>query len=91
MSVGRSQGYTGRGITCWSGNDDEAHEARHSSGAAGVISVTSNLIPGLFSSLMQTQDDALMERWELWKGLGHIVMQQRHGMSEGDLECHSSF
>lgn len=61
------QAYTGRGITCWSGNDDEAHAARHSNGAAGVISVTSNIIPGLFSGLMQTQDDALMERC-LFKG-----------------------
>ena len=58
----RVQGYTERGVTCWSGNDDEAHAARHDAGAAGVISVTSNLIPGLFRSLMQTRDDALMER-----------------------------
>ena len=56
------QAYAGRGITCWSGNDDEAHAARHGSGAVGVISVTSNLIPGLFSSLMQTRDDVLMDR-----------------------------
>lgn len=44
--------YTCRGINCWSGNDDEAHDARHHNGAAGVISVTSNVIPGLFDTLM---------------------------------------
>ncbi|CAD7701536.1 unnamed protein product [Ostreobium quekettii] len=41
-----------KGIGSWSGNDDEAHEARHNHGAFGVISVTSNLVPGLFSRLM---------------------------------------
>jgi 4-hydroxy-tetrahydrodipicolinate synthase len=46
-----------QGITCWSGNDDEAHAARHLHGAAGVISVTSNVIPGLFSRLMRERDD----------------------------------
>ncbi|MEO2280014.1 4-hydroxy-tetrahydrodipicolinate synthase [Pseudoalteromonas pernae] len=40
------------GIACWSGNDDEAHDACHEHGAHGVISVTSNLIPELFCSLM---------------------------------------
>eukprot|EP00803_Ostreobium_quekettii_P004996 evm.model.scf_758.3 EVM.evm.TU.scf_758.3 scf_758:64640-66266(-) len=43
---------TERGIGSWSGNDDEAHAARHAHGALGVISVTSNLVPGLFSRLM---------------------------------------
>lgn len=53
--------YTKNGVTCWSGNDDEAHGSRHNHGAQGVVSVTSNLIPGIFSSLMQTQDDAKAE------------------------------
>ena len=53
----RIANYKSKGVTCWSGNDDEAHDARHSAGAVGVISVTSNLIPGLFSSLMKTRDD----------------------------------
>lgn len=42
----RIANYTKAGVTCWSGNDDEAHDARHGSGAVGVISVTSNVIPG---------------------------------------------
>jgi 4-hydroxy-tetrahydrodipicolinate synthase len=45
--------YTSTGVACWSGNDDEAHDARHYHGGLGVISVTANLIPGLYSKLMQ--------------------------------------
>ncbi len=37
---------------CRSGNDDECHDARHGNGATGVISVTSNVIPGLMHKLM---------------------------------------
>ena len=40
------QGYTSRGITCWTGNDDEAFTARHEAGAVGAVSVASNLMPG---------------------------------------------
>lgn len=49
--------YTGQGVACWSGNDDEAHAARHEAGGSGVISVTSNLIPGLYSKLMHGDPD----------------------------------
>ena len=49
---GRIKGYTDQGIACWSGNDDEAHDARYGSGAVGVISVTSNVVPGLMRQLM---------------------------------------
>ncbi|KAL6756611.1 dihydrodipicolinate synthase [Haematococcus lacustris] len=55
----RIAGYTSRGITCWSGNDDEAHDARHGSGAVGVISVTSNVLPGVMASLMSSPDPQL--------------------------------
>jgi 4-hydroxy-tetrahydrodipicolinate synthase len=55
----RIAGYTSRGINCWSGNDDEAHDARHGAGGAGVISVTSNLIPGLYNQLMTAPDAEL--------------------------------
>lgn len=41
------QGYTSRGIRCWTGNDDEAYVARHEAGAVGAVSVASNLIPGI--------------------------------------------
>ena len=44
--------YTSQGISCWSGNDDEAHDARHEAGAVGVVSVTSNVVPGIFARLM---------------------------------------
>ncbi|PON42185.1 4-hydroxy-tetrahydrodipicolinate synthase [Trema orientale] len=44
--------YTDNGIVVWSGNDDQCHDARWSHGATGVISVTSNLIPGLMRKLM---------------------------------------
>lgn len=49
--------YTKQGVPCWSGNDDEAHDARHHHGSAGVISVTSNLIPGLFTKMMNGPAD----------------------------------
>ncbi|MEW5317593.1 MAG: hypothetical protein WDW38_008878 [Sanguina aurantia] len=48
----RIANYTAAGINCWTGNDDEAHEARHAAGATGVISVTSNILPGLMHSLV---------------------------------------
>ena len=51
--------YEQQGIACWSGNDDEAHDARHVHKAHGVISVTSNLVPGLFRQLMDTKNDEL--------------------------------
>ena len=48
-----------RGIMCWSGNDDEAYDCRHNYGGLGVISVTSNVVPGLFKELMTKKNDAL--------------------------------
>jgi len=53
----RIQGYTERGVACWSGNDDEAHDAVHDHGATGVISVTSNVVPGLFAAMMAGRQD----------------------------------
>lgn len=47
------------GIQSWSGNDDEAHDARHFNGGFGVVSVTSNLIPGLYKQMMVERNDAL--------------------------------
>ena len=44
--------YASMGISAWSGNDDECHSSRYDAGATGVISVTSNVLPGLFRSLM---------------------------------------
>lgn len=55
----RIQNYAEKGVVCWSGNDDQAHDGRHRFSAQGVISVTSNLVPGLFSQLMTKQSDEL--------------------------------
>jgi 4-hydroxy-tetrahydrodipicolinate synthase len=41
-----------KGIACWSGNDDQAFEGRRDYGGVGVISVTANVVPGLFKELM---------------------------------------
>ncbi|OAY82371.1 4-hydroxy-tetrahydrodipicolinate synthase, chloroplastic [Ananas comosus] len=48
----RVKDYVDKGIVIWSGNDNECHDARWGYGASGVISVTSNLVPGLFHELM---------------------------------------
>ncbi|KGJ96276.1 4-hydroxy-tetrahydrodipicolinate synthase [Colwellia psychrerythraea] len=45
--------YEKQGIACWSGNDDECYVGRHKHGSHGVISVTSNIIPGLMRQLME--------------------------------------
>lgn len=44
--------YTDTGFVVWSGNDDQCHDSRWLYGATGVISVTSNLVPGLMRQLM---------------------------------------
>lgn len=48
----RVEQYTKNGIVVWSGNDDQCHDSRWSHGATGVVSVASNLIPGLMRQLM---------------------------------------
>ncbi|KAL3132678.1 4-hydroxy-tetrahydrodipicolinate synthase, chloroplastic [Trebouxia sp. C0010 RCD-2024] len=58
----RIQNYADQGIMCWSGNDDEAHDSRHDHGGQGVISVTSNVIPGLFSTMMERPDPEMNQR-----------------------------
>ncbi|XP_020243755.1 4-hydroxy-tetrahydrodipicolinate synthase, chloroplastic-like [Asparagus officinalis] len=52
MGNERIKGYADKGIMIWSGNDDQCHDSRWGFGAAGVISVASNLVPGLMHSLM---------------------------------------
>jgi len=44
--------YEKQGIACWSGNDDESYTGRHEHGSHGVISVSSNIIPGIMRQLM---------------------------------------
>lgn len=48
----RIRHYEQQGIACWSGNDDESYAGRQECGSHGVISVTSNIIPGLMRQLM---------------------------------------
>lgn len=48
----RIKQYESEGIACWSGNDNEAYESRHQCNSHGVISVASNIIPGLVKQLM---------------------------------------
>jgi len=54
--------YSDQGIMCWSGNDDQCHESRHVHGGLGVISVTSNVVPGLMRDLMRERNDDLNEK-----------------------------
>lgn len=53
--------YEKQGIACWSGNDDESYLGRHEFGSHGVISVTSNIVPGLMRKLMDNPEPALNE------------------------------
>jgi 4-hydroxy-tetrahydrodipicolinate synthase len=53
--------YTDKGITVWSGNDDECHDSRWKYGATGVISVASNLVPGLMCSLMYERENVMLQ------------------------------
>ncbi len=50
--------YEQQGIACWSGNDDECFNSRHQHGSHGVISVTSNIIPGLMRKLMDDKNQS---------------------------------
>ncbi|XP_028552465.1 4-hydroxy-tetrahydrodipicolinate synthase, chloroplastic isoform X2 [Dendrobium catenatum] len=52
MGIDRIGEYVARGLTIWSGNDDECIDARWVSGKNGVISVASNLVPRLMQELM---------------------------------------
>ncbi|XP_024377004.1 4-hydroxy-tetrahydrodipicolinate synthase 2, chloroplastic isoform X2 [Physcomitrium patens] len=55
--------YVKKGLTIWSGNDDQFHDARWDYGAQGVISVVSNLIPQLAHKLLfEGKDSELNEK-----------------------------
>ena len=49
-------------MAVWSGNDDECHDARWDCGARGVISVASNLVPGLMHDLMVNGKDEVLNK-----------------------------
>jgi 4-hydroxy-tetrahydrodipicolinate synthase len=48
----RIERHASRGISIWSGNDDDCHDARQYRGAQGVVSVTSNASPALVKHMM---------------------------------------
>ncbi|OGG93657.1 MAG: 4-hydroxy-tetrahydrodipicolinate synthase [Candidatus Lambdaproteobacteria bacterium RIFOXYD2_FULL_50_16] len=54
--------YEKLGISCWSGNDDQAFTDRHQAKSHGVISVASNLLPKTMKRLMTKPDEALNQR-----------------------------
>jgi len=58
----RIQYYEERGISCWSGNDDQAHDTRHQAKSHGVISVISNVLPKTMRRLMDQEDQALNQQ-----------------------------
>ena len=65
--------YEAQGIACWSGNDDQCFEGRHRHGSHGVISVISNLMPGLMRRLIDTDDPKLNDRLQpLMAWLFHV-------------------
>ena len=65
--------YEKNGIACWSGNDDQCFEGRHRHGSHGVISVISNLMPGLMRQLMDNDDPELNVRLQpLMDWLFHV-------------------
>mmetsp|Transcript_74361 Transcript_74361/g.207771 ORF Transcript_74361/g.207771 Transcript_74361/m.207771 type:complete len:333 (+) Transcript_74361:107-1105(+) len=47
-----------QGVACWSGNDDQCHVSRRDYGGVGVISVTSNIVPGIMREIMHSTDRA---------------------------------
>ena len=59
MGPERIQSYESKGISCWSGNDDQSHVSKHQHMAHGVISVVSNIIPRTMRKLMDQEDDSL--------------------------------
>ncbi|CAA0836033.1 4-hydroxy-tetrahydrodipicolinate synthase 2-chloroplastic [Striga hermonthica] len=44
--------HVSNGLVVWSGNDDECHDSRRDHRGRGVISVASNLVPGLMREMM---------------------------------------
>jgi 4-hydroxy-tetrahydrodipicolinate synthase len=54
--------YESQGIPCWSGNDNECFDSRHQHAAHGVISVTSNIVPGLMRKLMDDKNQSQLNQ-----------------------------
>lgn len=62
MGSERIQYYSDKNIITWSGNDDECHDTRHMNGCNGVISVTSNVLPGLFRKMMDEPNPEIRDK-----------------------------
>ena len=62
MGPERIKQLSGMGMAVWSGNDDSCHQERHECGAMGVISVTANVVPGLFSQMMKEPHPEINEK-----------------------------
>ena len=62
MGSERIQYYSDKNIITWSGNDDECHDTRHMNGCNGVISVTSNILPGLFRKMMDEPNPEIRDK-----------------------------
>ena len=58
----RIKAYAAKGISCWSGNDQECADAKHKSGARGVISVASNFYPAAFREIMDDPNSSVHGR-----------------------------
>ena len=80
--------YADKGIASWSGNDDQCHKSRYESGAAGVISVTSNIAPSLMRSLM-FDGKKLLVVYAL--GRPHSIFRSTAFLEENENPMHWSF
>jgi len=68
MGPERIKQLSGMGMAVWSGNDDSCHQERHECGAMGVISVTANIVPGLFSQMMKEPHPEINEKLQALYG-----------------------
>ncbi len=58
----RIKNYVAENIPCWSGNDEDCFVSRHKHRSNGVVSVTSNLIPRTYRTLMDKKEDDLFQK-----------------------------
>jgi 4-hydroxy-tetrahydrodipicolinate synthase len=56
----RAKDYVDKGLVIWSGVDNHCYEAMLTCGAVGVMSIASNLVPGLMRELVFEGENALL-------------------------------
>eukprot|EP01126_Amoeba_proteus_P039469 TRINITY_DN4163_c0_g1_i6.p1 TRINITY_DN4163_c0_g1~~TRINITY_DN4163_c0_g1_i6.p1 ORF type:complete len:204 (-),score=28.69 TRINITY_DN4163_c0_g1_i6:130-741(-) len=71
----RIEYYTKQGICCWSGNDDQAWEAKHKCGAAGVVSVVSNIVPNLMRQVIDDANEGFQIHQQISKLMGWLFCE----------------